>query len=161
MYCQQNTFRLVLFCGSFVYTINNSDPNSEFCCTSTSTPSQPDSCPLKLTNWFLSVKSDFNNFKSFQLFQYILFYPTKSLYPCSQRPCSDLIKLTAQTTFSWSNEYNVLSTNSNRANVVECPSLYLNWKEFKILKFVKKLYIQLYMAISMILLMYDKSKICP
>ena len=54
MYYLQNLVLLDWFCRSFIYTKNNSGPNTESCGTSTSIPSQSDSYPPKLTNSFLS-----------------------------------------------------------------------------------------------------------
>ena len=65
---------------------------------------------------------------------------------------------TAQTAFPWSKD-NVVFTNSDKAKVVESPSLNPNSGEFKILNNVKKNYEQLYMVFSVVLLMFDKSEI--
>ena len=58
-----------------------------------------------------------------------------------------------------SKEDSVLSTNSDKARVVEWPSLNPNWELLRILSLVKKLYKRLYIACSLILFVFDKSEI--
>ena len=124
MYCLQNLVHLDWCCFEDRLYIPKTImvPNTEPCGTPTSTPSQSDSCPPKLTNCFLSVKYDFIKLC---IFPFIPIYSNLSnkIFLSTQSKALLKSNKTAQTAFPLSKEDNVFSTNSERAKVVECPSL--------------------------------------